>query len=145
MGNGKGKGIVESYKSSTTRKKMNWAGHELLSFKHIIAWKILPEVTHDSRDRKSDLKNCVWSFPKIENRQLILAEYIKTAFRSKRLHRKHYLLRWRKSLLITHSVTQAPSSLMRTENSFFSELNRRCKFRSEKFTYLYSTFDFAAQ
>ena len=56
---------VESYKSSTTRKNYR-----------------------KSRTRaaigKTDLKNCIWSFPKIENRQLILAECIKTAFRSKR-------------------------------------------------------------
>ena len=87
---------VESYKSSTTRKNYR-----------------------KSRTRaaigKTDLKNCIWSFPKIENRQLILAECIKTAFRSKRAHRKHSLLRWRKSLLITQSVTQAPFSLISGE------------------------------
>ena len=79
---------MKSYKSSTTRKKMNRAGHEFLAWIVLVTLDCLKNTTWKSRTRaaigNTDLKNCVLSFPKIDNRQLILAKYVKTGFRSKR-------------------------------------------------------------
>lgn len=79
---------MKSYKSSTTRKKMNRAGHEFLAWIVLVTLDCLKNTTWKSRTRaaigNTDLKNCVLSFPKIDNRQPILAKYVKTGFRSKR-------------------------------------------------------------
>ena len=80
---------MKSYKRCTTQKKMNWAGHEFLAWIVVlVTLHCLKNTTWKSRTRaaigNTDLKNCVLSFPKIDNRQLILAKYVKTGFRSKR-------------------------------------------------------------
>ena len=102
---------MECYKSSTTWKKMNWTGHELLSFQEYyrksptraaIGKLILKIAFKVSRN---------W----IENRQLILAEYVQRAFRSKLGTSKAFSAALSKSLLITHSLIQALSTLMRGE------------------------------
>ena len=96
---------------STTWKRMNWTGHELLSFQEYyrksptraaIGKLILKIAFKVSRN---------W----IENRQLILAEYVQRAFRSKLGTSKAFSAALSKSLLITHSLIQALSTLMRGE------------------------------
>ena len=106
--------FMESYKSSTTWMKMNRVMNCCPFNAHYCLKNTTGRHAREPRSEKlKNLKNCVWSFPKIATGNLFQQNTLKRAFRSNAVHRKHSLLHWRKSLLITHSLTQTPSTLMR--------------------------------
>ena len=105
----------------------------------------------EPRSEKLTLEIALKVSRKLKTGNLFWQNTLKQPFARNAAHRRHSLLRCRKSPLITHSLIQAPSTLMRgkfysirkekQKAQFFFLNSIICKFSNEKFTYLYSTFN----